>query len=121
MRDRLLVPGIPVKASVGCTEEERREPQTVVIDIEMRCDLAQAARSDSIAEAIDYVLVRHEVERVSSSRRYALIETIAERVASRLLEAFPVEEVLVRARKPSALESFGVPWAGVEIVRSRNG
>ena len=121
MRDRVLVPGIPAKASVGCTEEERREPQTILIDIEMRCDLAQAARSDSIADAIDYVLVRNEVERVASSRPYVLIETIAERVASSLLDAFPVEETLVRVRKPSALESFGVPWAGVEIVRSRNG
>lgn len=121
MRDRVLIPGIPVKARVGCTDEERREPQTVVIDIEMRCDLARAARSDSIADAIDYVLVRNEVEGVASSRPYALIETIAERVASRLLEAFPSDETLVRVRKPSALDSFGVPWAGVEIVRSRNG
>lgn len=121
MRDRILIPGIPVKARVGCTEEERREPQSVVIDIEMRCDLARAAQSDSIADAIDYVLVRNEVAGVVSSRPYALIETIAERVASRLLEAFPVEETLVRVRKPSALESFGVPWAGVEIVRGRNG
>ena len=121
MRDRILVPGIPVRASVGCTEDERQVPQTIFIDLELRCDLARAAESDSIADAIDYVHVRNEVERVSSERPYALIETIAERIASTLLESFPVGEALVRVRKPSALDSFGVRWAGVEIVRSRNG
>lgn len=119
--DKVLVPSIPVRAQVGCTEEERRVQQTILIDIELRCSLVKAAMSDSIENAVDYVLVRNEVEAVSTARPYALVETLAERISARLLEVFHVEEVLVRVRKPSALESFGVPWAGVEIVRSQDG
>ena len=121
MRDRILVPGIPLMARVGCTAEERRQPQAIQVDIELSCELSRAAESDSIEHAIDYVRVRDEAERVASMRPYALIEAIAEGIARRLLEAFPAEEVLVRVRKPSALAGFGVPWAGVEVVRGHRG
>ena len=119
MRDRILIPEIPLQARVGCTADERRAPQPILVDIELRCDVAPAAKADSVAIAIDYVGVRAEAERVVCERPYALIETIAESVAAALLDAFSAERVVVRVRKPSALAEFGVPWAGVEVVRSR--
>ena len=121
MRDRMMLPEIAVQARVGCTEQERSEFQMVWIDIELRCDLSHAAAQDSIEAAVNYVDLRAEAERIAGLRPYALIETVAERVAARLLERFAVEEVLVRVRKPSALAEFGVPWAGVEVVRSPHG
>ena len=121
MRDRMMLPEIPVQARVGCTEQERAEFQMLLIDIELRCDLSHAAREDSIEAAIDYVELRAEAERVAGVRPYALIESIAEGIAACLLERFASEEVLVRVRKPTALAEFGVPWAGVEVVRSRSG
>ena len=121
MRDKMLIPGIPLRARVGCTEAERKARQTVMVDIELRCDVDPGASEDSIASAIDYVCVREEAARVVSARPYNLIETIGVRIATRLLERFPAAEVLVRVRKPSALKEFGVPWAGVEVVRSRRG
>ena len=121
MQDKVLIPAIPLAARVGCTEAERQEPQTVLVDLELHCDVAPAAGADSISAAIDYVAVRREVELVVSRRPYALIETIAESVAGRILERFAVESVLVRVRKPAALARFGVPWAGVEIVRTSRG
>ena len=119
MRDRILIRDVPLKARVGCTEGERRDVQPILVDIELRCDLAPAATSDSIEEAIDYVRVRHEAARIVSGRSYALIEAIAGAVADGLLEAFPIDEVVVQVRKPSALAEFGIPWAGVEVVRGR--
>ena len=120
MRDKILIPDIPLQARVGCTKDERREPQPVRVDLELWCDIGPAAESDSISVAINYVAVRQEAELVVSQRAYALIETIAERVAERILERFAVKRVLVRVRKPGALAEFGVPWAGVEIVRKRH-
>ena len=121
MRDRILIPGIPLEARVGCTEAERRDPQPILVDIELRCDVAPAAKEDAIESAIDYVSVRDLTDRVVGERPYALIETIADGVAGALLSAFEVEQVVVRVRKPSALAGFGVPWAGVEVVRDRRG
>ncbi len=121
MLDKVLIPAIPLEARVGCTAAEREVGQTVMVDIELRCDVSAAASEDSIASALDYVRVRSEAAGVVSEQPYALIETIAVRIATRLLERFPASEALVRVRKPSALAEFGVPWAGVEVVRSRRG
>lgn len=121
MPDKVLVPGIPLSARVGCTEAERRSPQPVLVDIELRCSVAAAAAADDLAAAVDYVAVRDEAERLVMARPYALIETIADGLARRLLERFAVDEVLVRVKKPAALADFGVPWTGVEVVRKRDG
>ena len=121
MKDRMMLPEIPVQARVGCTEEERAESQMLLIDIELRCDLSRAASEDSIEATIDYVEVRSEADRVAGARPYALIETIAEGIAASLLKRFATEEVRVRVRKPTALAEFGVPWAGVEVVRNQRG
>ena len=121
MRDRILIPGIPLRARVGCSEEERSEPQRILVDIELLCDVGPAARSDCVGDAIDYVAVRDDAESVAGRRPYALIESLAEAIAFVLLEKYPAGEALVRVRKPSALARHGVPWAGVEVVRQRDG
>ena len=109
MRDRIMLPEIPVQARVGCSEQEREQSQMLLIDIELRCDLSEAAKEDSIEAAINYVDVRAEAERVAGIRPYALIETIAEGVATALLARFATEEVLVRVRKPTALGRIRCP------------
>ncbi len=120
MTDKIHIPAIPIPARVGCSEEERRVPQQILVDLELGLDLAQAAATDSIDAAVDYVAVRAAVAEVCSAKAYRLIETIAERTAAKLLADFPLDAVSVRVRKPSALARFGVPWAAVEIRRSRN-
>ena len=91
------------------------------MDIELACDVSEAAREDSLDAAIDYVAVRDEAARVVSERPHSLVETVAARIAESLVERFPASEAKVRVRKPSALAEFGVPWAGVEVVRRRRG
>jgi dihydroneopterin aldolase len=52
---------------------------------------------------------------------FHLIERIAERVATSVLEGFGVRRVDVRVEKPGALRGRGVPYAAVEISREANG
>lgn len=119
--DRILIPGIPLQARVGCTPEERAVAQRVLLDLELECDAHAAGEADDLALAVDYVGVRDTVERVATARPFRLIEALAESVASEILRGFPVPRVRVRVRKPAALADFGVPWAGVEIERHRRG
>ncbi len=120
MADKILIPAIPIPARVGCSEEERRTPQQILVDLELGMDLSQAAAADSIEASVDYAAVRAAVEEVCSASPYNLIETVAERTAAKLLADFRIDAVLVRVRKPSALARFGTPWAAVEITRSRD-
>jgi len=118
--DRILIPALPLEARVGVTAEERAEPQVLSLDIELGLDLARAGADDELGATIDYVAVCETVVVVAADREFRLIEAVAERVATALLEGFPVAEVTVRVSKPSALRAFGAPYAAVEVRRLRD-
>ena len=121
MPDKILIPNIPVWTRVGCFDEERRDPQQILVDLELSLDLKPAAAADSIDATVNYVAIRATVDEVAAVKPRILIETIAEETAAKLLASFPIDCVLVRVKKPLALARFGVPWAAVEITRNQDG
>ena len=58
------------------------------------------------------------VRRVVTGRPHNLIETVAETIAARLLNGFPMREVLVRVKKPAAPVPGHFKYMGVEIRRA---
>lgn len=119
--DHVILHGARLEARIGVTEEERARPQELVIDLELETDTREAARTDDLAHSVDYAAVWRRTAGVAGRQPYALVETLAERIAAALLDGFPVRAVRVRVRKPGALRAEGVEWAGVEIERRRDG
>jgi len=115
--DSIEIPGIPLRAKVGVTDDERNEPQDVRVSLLLRLDLATAGKSDDLADTIDYDAVCGTVERTVTSREFHLIEALAEAVALAVLSTYAIEEVEVRVEKPGALRGRGVPYAAVGIRR----
>jgi dihydroneopterin aldolase len=119
--DRIVVPGIPLRAHVGVTAEERATDQTIVVGLVLHLDLAVAGSSDDLAKTVDYDAVCVRVEGVVGAHDFHLIEAIAEEVASAVLRDFGVAEIDVRVEKPGALLGRGVAISAVEIRRRRDG
>jgi FolB domain-containing protein len=119
--DRIIIPGIPLRAHVGVTAEERETDQEIAIELVLHLDLAPAGIADDIAKTVDYDDVCRAVAEVVGSRPFHLIEAIAEEVAGVILRGFDVLEVEVRVQKPDALRARRVPFAAVEIRRRRDG
>jgi len=117
--DTVRLSGIVLFGHLGVHEAERETGQKINIDVEMSADLEQAARSDHLAQTIDYEKVYRVIESTVAGSRFRLIEALARALCTALLEAFPVREVLVRVQKPN------VPFAGtmsaveVELRRSQ--
>jgi dihydroneopterin aldolase len=59
------------------------------------------------------------VREIVETRSFRLLETIAETIAERLLADHPVDEVVVRVRKPAVRLAGPVDYSGVEIRRTR--
>jgi dihydroneopterin aldolase len=118
--DRILIPGLPVRARVGVPDAERATPQDLEIHVELRLDLRRAGEQDDLAHTVDYDAACARVASVANSREFRLIETVAEACATDLLAAFPrVDEVRVEVRKPQALRARSVAFAAVEVTRRR--
>jgi dihydroneopterin aldolase len=115
--DTILISKMDCLTAIGITAPERAVKQRLSIDLEFPCDTRAASRSDSIRDAIDYDTVAQTVAEVCASREFNLIETVAEQIASRVLERFPVSQVRVRVRKISPVAAPHVDFVYVDIVR----
>ena len=113
--DRILITDLAVRCIIGVNEEERREKQDVLINIEIGADLSVPCRSDRFEDTVDYRAIKKEVVAMAESSRYRLVEALAEAIASICLAQNDVIRVKVRVEKPGALRF--ARSAGVEIVR----
>jgi dihydroneopterin aldolase len=84
---------------IGVTDEERREPQRIEVDVELHVGLEEAGRSGDLHETIDYQDVCLAVREMLESNRFHLIETAAGRLLDALLERYPASRSVVRVRK----------------------
>ncbi|MFH0984655.1 MAG: dihydroneopterin aldolase [Candidatus Omnitrophota bacterium] len=115
MNDKIFIEGLKISCIIGTLPQERKKKQPVVIDLEFPAPVGKAARRDDLREALNYQkIVEHATVFVSKSSFY-LIETLAERLAQRLLRVFKLKGILLRVSKPQALRN--AKNVGVEIFR----
>lgn len=117
--DRVVIKGAKFAAHVGTGEEERSRPQEIEIDIVMGLDLRKAGKSDDHEQTVCYAKVHECVAAIVASRKFALIEAIAESAAASVLAEFRVKRVRVTVKKPGALQARGVRYCAVRITRRR--
>ena len=115
--DRILIEKMDCPAYVGVTPEERSATQRLLIDLEFQIDSRKPAATDSIQDAIDYSQVAAAVAEVCAKEPYHLIETIAEKIAEKVLTDFPTTGTRVLVRKISPLAKPKADYVSVEIVR----
>jgi dihydroneopterin aldolase len=116
--DTVSVRGLSVPTVIGVYDWEREVQQTLTFDVDMAVDVARVAAGDDVADAVDYSQVAATVTSVVHDGEFRLIETAAERVAERILAAFPVGWVRVGVAKPiAAADGTGAYTALIAIER----
>ena len=115
--DRIFLHGLTVECIIGFIEWERRIKQTIVLDVEMPVDCARAARSDDVADTLDYKKVAKRIISFVEESDFKLVETLAHRTALLILEEFGVDWVRLSINKPGAIR--GSKDVGVAVLRTR--
>ena len=72
----------------GCMEEEAVVCTNFSVDVEIKTDLSLSAKSDLLADTIDYVAVSKLVQEEMATRSM-LIEHVAQRILNRMMDDFP--------------------------------
>lgn len=120
LADRVLLAGMLFDGRHGVGEDERANPQPFGVDVALELDLAPAGSADDLARTVDYSLVHADVRSVVEGASVLLLETLAERIASLILERHgSVDAVTVRVRKLRPPLPGRVESSGVEIRRAR--
>lgn len=113
--DRISVRDHVVAVEIGAFQAERGTTQRVQFNIVVELRRAMGPVGDDVDRILSYDRVTEAIAHELGAERLNLLETLAERVAERILHEPQAERVFVRIEKldrgPGAL--------GVEIVRSR--
>lgn len=105
----------------GTLPAERELGQPFVVDIDLYLDLRAAGLSDDLTKTVDYGEVHRLAKQIVEGEPVDLTETVAERIASAVLEEHPLVEVMrVKVRKPAVrLDDTVLDGSAVEIERRR--
>ena len=101
----------------GVWDEEKEIGQRFEVDVELRMDCSVSGTSDRLKDTIDLYKVFETVEEVVMKNKFNLVETMAENIASNILEQYNPSGVLIRIRKPHAPIRGLQDGIEVEIVR----
>ncbi len=113
--DKIYIHGLKLQTIIGCLPEEKKQAQTLIIDVDMIKDLQKAAQTDDIKQTINYANVIEQIQQFIERSRFELLETLAEHLAQFLLKEYSIQEITLKIQKPEAIQN--VPHVGVIITR----
>ena len=87
----IKVENIRVFAHHGCLKEETKIGSDYRVDIEIKADLKNSAKTDELRDTVDYVLL-NKIAKEEMQKPSKLLETVAKRVLTRIFS----EEKLVK-------------------------
>lgn len=109
---------IRVFAYHGCLDEEGKIGSDYRVDLKVKGDLSNSAKTDALADTIDYVHL-NKIVKEEMAIRSKLLETVAERILTRVLdEIIMVQEVKVEVSKINP--PIGGNVAMVSVIRSKS-
>ena len=119
-QDKIILSGMVFYGFHGANSEEKELGQRFIVDLEIEYDLRAAGESDNLADTINYSRFYRAVKEVMEGPSLNLLETVAQRIASNILERFPVESAMVRLKKPEVpIKGSILDYAAVQIYRRR--
>ena len=114
---KITIVDLEVHFCVGVTDEERAQPQRLLVTVDMNFDFSSAAVSDRIEKTINYFEVSQNLLKFGHDRNWKLIEKLASNIADMILAEYKPQAVLVEVKK------FPIPearYVSVTLTRSRS-
>jgi dihydroneopterin aldolase len=102
--------------SIGIHDFEKEGPQTVVVNVDLLLEAAEATHGDRIANVLNYDVVHDGIVALAKSRHFNLQETLVDAILAFCLTQPGVIEARVSTEKPDVYKDCRV---GYEAVRRR--
>ena len=102
MERKFILQGMECQALIGIYDEERANPQRVIIDAELSLSSASEPLDDQVEGTLNYNTIRDTILLIVSERHYDLQETLARKLFDALRSLDNVQGVCVKTSKPDA-------------------
>ena len=115
--DYIHINNFKIKGKHGVYEEERKVEQEFELELRLGVgDTRAAAQSGNLSDAVDYVPMKQEIEKIVTENNFYLIETLAETIAKKIMEDTRIQTLELTIKKPEVWNNC-VP--GLTIFRER--
>lgn len=118
MNSKISIIDLEVFYRVGVPDEERSQPQRLLLTLEIDFDISRATKSDALTDTIDYFAVSQRLLKFGEGREWKLIEKLAADIADMVLAEFKPQNVTVEIKK------FPIPQArhvAISVTKQRQG
>jgi 7,8-dihydroneopterin aldolase/epimerase/oxygenase len=96
-----LIEGLEIYGHHGVPAEERVLGQRLLFDVRLTMEECRGAKTEEVADTVDYTEVIDVITELATVDTYSLIERLAQVTAETVLRKFPVlDEVWVQVTKP---------------------
>ena len=117
--DKIGLTGMTFYGRHGATQEEKASPQEFIVDIEILKDLQKSGNTDHLDDTIDYSKVYMVIKSIVEETSFNLIEGISDAIATKILDTFHVNKVIIKLTKSNAPMGGSHQNAWVEITREK--
>lgn len=115
----IFVRDLALIAMVGIYDHEKKHPQRILVNIDCAVQERGGPLDDDIKNVVSYEKVVNNVKSIVHEGHVNLVETLAEKIAAKVLKQKSVQRVRVRVEKLDIIpETSSV---GIEIERVRKG
>lgn len=120
IKGKVLIDRLELHAYHGWHKHEGEFGQPYTINLELVTDVARAAATDHLVDALDYGAIVATTKRIFTEKRHKLVESAAVELARGLLAEFAaVDEVFVHVMKLKPPIPERIAAAGVSLRLTR--
>ena len=117
--DSIIIKAIRFHGHHGVTKDERDVGGHYEVDVILLSSLAVAGKSDALKDTIDYVSIVDLVIEIGTQQRFQLIEAMAEKITTEILNQFKIESVQLTIKKLNPPIENPIAYFAVEIYRKK--
>ena len=114
---KVLIKDLVLKIFVGIHKFEKKKKQRVRFNLIINIDQNLIPNDKDLKSIVNYEQVIKTMKKITSRKHYPLLETLAEKIFSKLFENFRIRKILLRIEKLDVIKNTSS--VGIELEKTR--
>ena len=115
---KILIKDLVLKMLVGIHNFEKKKKQRVRFNLVINIDQNLIPNDKDLKSIVNYEQVIKTIMRITSRIHYPLLETLAEKIFSKLFENLRIKKILLRIEKLDVIKN--TTSVGIELEKTRS-
>ena len=116
--DKIIAKGLTFNGRHGVTEEEKKTPQVIKVDVIIYLDLKKAGHSDNLCDTVNYASVYEDIRDIVEKKSFNLLEALCANIAEKILNTYNINKIEVAVYKPNPPMLEPIDYFAVAITRN---